>query len=67
MHHVLITYFTLKIIYFAGIACICNVDAEALDGHWGGGGRGGGGGKLCPFQMSILTNTFVACHNKFWR
>ena len=27
--------------------------------------RGGGGGKLCPFQMSILINTFVACHNKF--
>ena len=20
-------------------------------------------GKLCPFQMSILINTFVACHN----
>ena len=20
---------------------------------------------LCPFQMSILINTFVACHNKF--
>ena len=26
---------------------------------------GGGWGKLCPFQMSILINTFVACHKKF--
>ena len=26
---------------------------------------GVGGGKLCPFQMSILINTFVACHNQF--
>ena len=36
--------------------------AQALDGHWGWGG--GVRGKLCPFQMSILINTFVACHNK---
>ena len=35
MRHVLITYCTLKIIYFAGIAFICNVDAEAQDGHLG--------------------------------
>ena len=26
---------------------------------------GVGGGNLCPFQMSILINTFVASHNKF--
>ena len=31
-------------------------------GIWG---LGLGGGKLCPFQMSILINTCVACHNMF--
>ena len=30
MHHVLITYYTLKNIYFAGIEFICNVDAVKL-------------------------------------
>ena len=64
---------------FAGIACICNEVAiklsdiccqEGFNPHncsgsrWGLG-SGVGRGTLYPFQMLILINTFVACHNNF--
>ena len=75
----LIKYCTLKNIYFAGIAFICNADAvklsyiccqEGFSPHNCSGsiwalGWGVGGGKLCPFQMSILINTLFAVITSF--
>ena len=60
----------LDYIYFAGFAFICIVDADGFNPHNYSGyrlamGWGMVGGKLCMFQMSILINTFVDCHNKF--
>ena len=79
MHHVLITYCTLKSIYFAGIAFIC--DEGAI--KWSNicSVRRGlittttqaldsqcvcwGVGGLCPCQMSILKSILLVCHGKF--
>ena len=68
MHHVLIAHCSLKSIYFAEIAFICDVGAIKLtdigrvNPHNYSGFRWSGGEQLCPCQMSILI--LLACHDK---
>ena len=72
MHHVLITYCTLKSIYFAGIAFVCDAGALMLSDicsvrnphNYSGFRKLGGRGELCPCHMSILISILLGFHVK---
>ena len=70
MHHVLITYCTLKNIYLAEFAFTCDVGAIKLTDICSTqalSSRGGGGEEFCPCQLSILISILLACYGKFQR